>query len=203
MIVAIVLTLDLITKSILVNSDESLWQNYVLIDGVLVLMPSKNFGAGFSLLSGKTWLLISLTIIFVVLFSAFNFMYQKKSKLYGVASALILTGAIGNLIDRLAFGYVRDFIYLQFINFPIFNVADISLTFGVILLVIYILFYSSKSKDKHAEVVNNLGTELDNKQDNTLNQTKQEYDKITENIKNDTKQDIIDNGVNDAKDSDK
>ena len=141
LIFAFVLALDLVTKSILVNQNQELWQNYVLIDGVLVIMPTKNFGAGFSLLSGLTWLLITLTIVFIVLFIAYNLFFQKKSKLYAVASALILTGAVGNLIDRFAFGYVRDFIYLQFINFPVFNIADCYVTVSMILLLILILFY--------------------------------------------------------------
>ena len=198
LIFAFVLALDLVTKSILVNQNQELWQNYVLIDGVLVIMPTRNFGAGFSLLSGLTWLLITLTIVFIVLFMAYNLFFQKKSKLYAVASALILTGAVGNLIDRFAFGYVRDFIYLQFINFPVFNVADMSLTFGVILLIIYILFYSSKPKRKNLINASNESElqNVDNKK--ILNEQQSEFidnDKRQENNKND--------GVNNAKDSDR
>ena len=55
-----------------------------------------------------------------------------------------MAGAIGNLIDRILFGYVRDFIYLKFINFPVFNIADMALTFGIILLLLYIIFYTTK-----------------------------------------------------------
>jgi signal peptidase II len=59
----------------------------------------------------------------------------------------MLSGAIGNLIDRALYGYVRDFIKLDFINFPIFNVADMALTIGAVVFSVYILFiYDTKKK---------------------------------------------------------
>lgn len=138
-IIAVVLLVDMLTKFLIVTEAT-------LIDGVLAITPTKNFGAGFSVLTGKTWLLILITIVFLLVIFAFDLFFKRKSKLLGVATGLIIAGGIGNLIDRLAFGYVRDFIYLEFINFPVFNVADIALTFGVILFAIYILFYMDKNK---------------------------------------------------------
>ena len=65
----------------------------------------------------------------------------NKTKLYNVAYVFILAGAFGNAIDRTFLGYVRDFIKLDFINFPVFNVADSLLVVGVILLAFYIIFH--------------------------------------------------------------
>lgn len=140
-IIAGVLLVDMLTKFLIVNE-------VTLIDGVLVIVPTKNFGAGFSMLNGQTWLLIAITFVFLIGIVIFDILFKYKSNLFGVATGLIVSGAIGNLIDRLAFGYVRDFIYLEFIDFPVFNVADIALTFGVILLAVYIVFFLEKSKKK-------------------------------------------------------
>ena len=146
-IIAVVLLADMLTKFFIVNEVS-------LIDGVLAITPTKNYGAGFSILTGQTWLLISFTLVFLVGIVIFDVLFKQKSTLFGIATGLIVAGSLGNLIDRLAFGYVRDFIYLQFINFPVFNVADMALTFGVILLAIYILFFfDKKQSDKK---VNNL-----------------------------------------------
>ena len=61
---------------------------------------------------------------------------------------MILAGAVGNLIDRIMNGYVVDFIYFQVINFPVFNVADICVTLGVVFLIIFLLFkYRSTDLD--------------------------------------------------------
>ena len=67
--------------------------------------------------------------------------------MFGIATALIFGGAVGNLVDRINFQKVRDFIYLEFIRFPVFNVADICLTVGVILLGVYVVFFAGKGKN--------------------------------------------------------
>ena len=64
---------------------------------------------------------------------------------------LLLAGAFGNAIDRLFRGYVVDFIQTVFIRFPVFNVADIAITFGAMLLIIYLLFFDGK-EEKYGEV---------------------------------------------------
>ena len=141
-IIAVVLLADMLTKFLIVNEVS-------LIDGVLSISPTKNFGAGFSILTGHKWLLIAITFVFLFAIIIFDILFKRKSVLFGISTALIIAGGIGNLIDRLAFGYVRDFIYLEFINFPVFNVADMALTFGVVLLAVYVLFFfDKKPKDK-------------------------------------------------------
>ena len=151
LIISFLLTLDLVTKALIVPQNQEIWQDVEIIKDIIVISPTRNIGAGFSILQGKTWLLISLTIIFILVLTIFDIFYKKKSKLYGISTAIIFTGAIGNLIDRISFGYVRDFIYLKFINFPVFNVADMALTIGIILLLIYIIFYAGKVKENDIE----------------------------------------------------
>lgn len=144
-IIAVVIAIDLVTKIFLVN-DETMGIETVLIKNILIIYPVMNSGAGFSLFAGQTIFLIIITFVFLAMLAVFDICYKKSHPLFTVATALIIAGAIGNLIDRIAFGKVRDFIYLKFINFPVFNLADIALTAGVICLAVYIIFYFAKKK---------------------------------------------------------
>lgn len=140
--ILLILFVDLFTKLLF---DK---QSIVIIEGVFSFTSSYNTGAAFSMFSGKVIYLIIFTFVYLFIFLLFDFFESKKttSKLYLASLSLIVGGAIGNLIDRIAFGYVRDFIFFEFINFPIFNVADICLTFGVILLMVYTLFFARNKK---------------------------------------------------------
>lgn len=162
-IIGIVLAIDLVTKIFLVNS-ETLGTENVLIKDVLIIYPVMNDGAGFSFFAGKTVFLIVITFVFLVLLATFDICFKKKSILFVISTGLIISGAIGNLIDRLAFGKVRDFIYLKFINFPVFNIADISLTAGVICLAVYLIFYAGKKdiKETMSQSIDNQNIEQNN-----------------------------------------
>ena len=77
-------------------------------------------------------------------------LFSKKllaKRLEKISLALVLAGALSNLIDRILFAYVRDFIYLKFINFAVFNVADMAITIGAILIIISILFLQKKDTE--------------------------------------------------------
>lgn len=113
-----------------------------LLPGVISLTKIHNSGAAWSMLEGKTWFFylvgaVALAILIPLLVQAYR---KKISLVYFSGLILIIVGAIGNLIDRVINGYVVDMFQLDFINFPIFNVADLSLTVGVILLFIYVIF---------------------------------------------------------------
>lgn len=146
-IFAILLTVDMITKALAVDI------NIRVIPNVLSFIYSQNTGGAFSLLSNNTVLLTIITAIFIVVIIVLDKFYKSNSKLYRVGYSLILTGAVGNLIDRILFGYVRDFIKLDFMDFTklntIFNVADICVTFGVCIMIIY--FIISIVKEKKSE----------------------------------------------------
>ena len=145
-IIAGVLSLDLITKSIAVSQNF----NVEIIPHLLKFKLTYNKGASFSFLSDKPWakyFFITLTFIVCLLIVAY-FVFkmvkkQKPTKWLAVSLSLTLAGAIGNLVDRLYLGKVRDFIYVFYNTdiFPaIFNIADISLVVSVIMICVYILF---------------------------------------------------------------
>ncbi len=116
--------------------------DFVIIKNALVLTYLENTGAAFSMLEGKRLIFIIITIIFSVIIFFF-FLKIKPDRRYSplyICLTVILAGAVGNLIDRIMNGFVVDFIYFQIINFPVFNVADICVTLGVIFLIIFLLF---------------------------------------------------------------
>ncbi len=147
-IIAVVLVLDLVLKSVFDGKVAKFISGFISIDG-----RAHNTGAAFSMFSNATVALLVFSIIFVVLFLLYEFftMNTKRGLLYYIAFALLLGGTLGNLVDRLNLGYVRDFIKLDFIDFPIFNIADCALTVGVILLAIWMLIIETKRPKQSAE----------------------------------------------------
>lgn len=125
-----------------------------IIKNVLHLQYAENTGSAFSMfdnISWFRWVFIVLAVLVCGFIIYLNISRKYYSKLFYISSILIVSGAIGNVIDRLVHGYVVDFIYLKFINFPIFNFADICLTFGVIILFIDLIFFDSKRKKNNSE----------------------------------------------------
>jgi len=115
-----------------------------IIDKFLSFCYVENRGAAFGVLQDSRWLFVAITVIAVGFLVWYVLTRKPKNKLLCTAIALIGGGAIGNFIDRLFFGRVIDFIRLDFINFPVFNLADTCLTIGVILLAIYIFISDKK-----------------------------------------------------------
>lgn len=113
--------------------------NLLLIPGFLKLSGTKNTGIAFGALSGSVWLLPLLTGLVTGLIVLYIIISRPRG-LLAVGLSLILGGALGNLIDRLLFGYVIDFIELLFVRFAVFNAADIAITVGCFLCFIAILF---------------------------------------------------------------
>lgn len=115
---------------------------YSVVDGVFELHYLENNGAAFGILQGQKFffLFIASIIIGMILYVLFKMPYQKKYIKLHLTLVLIASGAIGNLIDRVRFNYVVDFLYFSLINFPVFNVADIYVTVAAFFLVILLLF---------------------------------------------------------------
>ncbi|MFQ7327001.1 MAG: signal peptidase II [Streptococcus xiaochunlingii] len=109
------------------------------IPKVVSLTYLKNSGAAFSMLENQQWFFTIITLI--AMGAAFVYLYRhiKGSIWLLLGLTLIISGGIGNFIDRLRQGFVVDMFHLDFMNFAIFNVADIYLTVGVGLLLIYFL----------------------------------------------------------------
>lgn len=111
-----------------------------VLRGAAHLTYVRNTGAAFSVLTGQTWLFFVMTAAFFVL-AAFAFAKKwltRPLQLWSLAA--ICGGALGNLIDRAAHGYVVDMIELEFFRFPVFNFADCCITVGAVLLVLGVLF---------------------------------------------------------------
>ena len=121
------------------------------IPGVVQFKYAENTGMAFSMLSGARWVFIALTVVVCV--GVFYYLFSNRCKnlwLYW-SLGVILSGGIGNLIDRIRFGYVVDFIEPTFVNFAIFNIADCAVTCGAVVLVGYLLYDAFKDVKKPKE----------------------------------------------------
>ena len=148
--------LDQVTKSV-ISSNPSAYANVEVIRGFFYITFVKNTGAAWSMLSGQRILLSLVSAAAAVgMLMMLHKTISKKQKLTSISLALMIAGAVGNLIDRLLLGYVRDFLnfYIFGYDFPVFNVADICLTVGVCLLILATLFESDGTDAKQKEVQN-------------------------------------------------
>lgn len=116
---------------------------FIIIDGVFQLRYLENRGAAFGMMQGQqTFFLITGIIAVIVLaYVYFKLPWKKRFLPLRAVAMFIAGGAVGNMIDRVALGYVVDFFYFELIDFPIFNVADIYVTCATIVLALLILFY--------------------------------------------------------------
>ena len=106
------------------------------IPKIVEIHYTENGGAAWGLLDGHPWLLVSIAIVGMLVIIASLLKYGIRDKLMFWASMLILSGGIGNLIDRIQFEYVRDFLHLEFWpTYPVFNVADCTIVIGVGLVI--------------------------------------------------------------------
>lgn len=114
-----------------------------ILKDILVLQYLENKGAAFGMLQNQKifFIFIEVLILFVIGFVLVRMPSEKKYNLMHVILVLVASGAIGNMIDRMAQDYVVDFIYFVLIDFPIFNVADIYVTCATVIFVIVVLFY--------------------------------------------------------------
>ena len=114
---------------------------YPLWEDVFELQYCENPGIAFSMLENKPWVFIPATCLVMVLLAVMMLRSDlRHSKIFSLSCALILAGGIGNLIDRIVYGYVVDFLYFKLIDFPIFNFADCCVVVGAIALFAYLLF---------------------------------------------------------------
>ena len=150
-----VLLLDLLTKELIIkNIIPNVGDSVDVMPGFINFIYVQNRGGAWGIFSDST---IFLTIISALMFVIMVVFYalrvrqvkEKSSMWLAVSMGLICGGCIGNLIDRIFLGYVRDFINLQFMSFPVFNFADVALTVGMIVLVVYfVFFYPKEEPDK-------------------------------------------------------
>ena len=145
LITILLVILDQVSKY-LIFSTIGLHQPVPVIDGFFRLYGVYNTGAAFSILNDHSWILLLVSIISTVIICYFMKDFSlKRRPLYSISIVLILSGCVGNMIDRMFNNFcVYDFIELEFMNFAIFNIADCYLTVGVILMAVYLLFFEQK-----------------------------------------------------------
>ncbi|WP_302372129.1 signal peptidase II [Enterococcus asini] len=138
-IAALLVVCDQLVKYWVV-SNLSLGEAMNVIPNVFSLTYYQNSGAAWSILQGQMWFFAIVTFVAVPLCIWLLWKNRRGSKFYSLALGLVIAGALGNFIDRMRLGYVVDMFQTDFMNFPIFNVADMCLTIGVAMVFIYALF---------------------------------------------------------------
>lgn len=144
-VIIILVLLDQLTKLLIINSFD-VNDKLVLINNFLKFYYIQNTGISFGILSNQKFIIILLTIL-IMIYVLYETNKNKDNKLYVFSSMLIVSGALGNLIDRIFRGYVIDFISFTLFNreMAIFNIADTLITFGIIMY-IWILFMEGKNE---------------------------------------------------------
>lgn len=142
LIIILSVILDQVTKWLAVTKLKPI-DTYPIIEDVFHLTYRTNTGAAFSMLKDKTNFLAVMSIIIIVVLALYliTLMRQGKVNLLQVSIAMILGGAVGNMIDRVRLGYVIDFFDFRLIDFAVFNVADSFMVVGTILFGIAIFFF--------------------------------------------------------------
>lgn len=141
LLIAIILgsvALDQLTKWLAVaylqgQPSFPIWQD------VLHLTFAKNEGAAFGMLSDHRWVFMIFSSVAIIGLTVYLFRFRPKSRYVQITLAMIIGGGIGNMIDRIALGYVVDFIDFTLIDFAIFNVADSFVTVGAFMLMGYLV----------------------------------------------------------------
>ncbi|WP_018658814.1 signal peptidase II [Allofustis seminis] len=139
LIISFIVVLDQWSKYLIVQSIP-LHESIKVVPNIFSLTHIQNTGAAWSILEGHMLFFYSLTLLVVAVLGYWLHREGKEDIWIGIGLCLMIGGAIGNFIDRLLNAYVIDMIQLDFIDFPIFNVADIALTVGVAVLLLHMIF---------------------------------------------------------------
>ncbi|XVE19303.1 signal peptidase II [Moraxella sp. ZY200743] len=154
LIALVVLMLDQITK-IYFNSRFELYETVDVIPPLLNWTLAYNHGAAFSFLADQAgwqkWFFAVLGLAVAVFLTVYIRQVPRMAKALSLGLALVLGGAIGNVVDRFLYGYVIDFIHVHYADiwhYPIFNIADIGICIGMVLVVYDMLFLEKKRQPK-------------------------------------------------------
>ncbi len=146
----ILVIIDQVLKLLTVNYLKPVG-TVTVINGIFNLTYVENTGMAFGLLSNQRWIFISLTALVMIVLIAAMFKLKNQGRLFYISVALLVGGGIGNLIDRIAYGYVIDYISLSFFP-PVCNFADYCVTAGVIIFLIHLFFYTDFLKNDEKRV---------------------------------------------------
>lgn len=153
-IIVVGIVLDLVSKHFFALRFETNSQKIVVIPNLFEFVFVKNTGAAYGIFGDSTVMLSVVSILFIIGFVLFDIFNHKNDWLYIFGIGLILSGAIGNLVDRLFLGYVRDFISIKLFSF-VFNLADLFITAGVICFLVYLLISLIKEKKEKSNGMGN------------------------------------------------
>jgi len=131
-----------------IRSSVALGERLPFLPGLLELTYVKNTGAAFSILTEHTWLLTLISLVVSVVVALALGKDLLPHPMGRLALSLILAGGVGNLIDRALLGFVTDMFATTFMDFPVFNVADICVVIGGVLFVAYALLFGDKEERK-------------------------------------------------------
>ena len=158
----VLVAIDLVTKTLVFDLFKDTG-DFDVLDKIFAIHLAHNTGASFSILSGQLTFLTIMPIVAIVGIAALLIIRPNLPTNLRIGAIMIAAGALGNVVDRLAFGYVRDFIDYVFldtffgIDFAIGNLADLFLLMGVVILIVYIIFefkdedfYSKKKLERLA-----------------------------------------------------
>jgi signal peptidase II len=143
----VLIVIDQVVK-FLVRANIPLGGHVSFLPHVLELTYVQNTGAAFSILDEHTWLLTLVSLLVVAVMVAILLKRVLTHPMGVVPAVMIVAGGAGNLIDRIVLGYVTDMFNTLFMTFAVFNVADICITVGGVLLVIYVVFFYEKFEKK-------------------------------------------------------
>lgn len=149
---AVIVAADQIIKYFVVNNLKPLGSVSV-IDNLFKLTYVENRGVAFGMFNDMRWFFVVLTSIMIAAIIIFMFIKRPGGKLFYIAAGLIIGGGIGNLIDRILYGYVIDYLSLSFFS-PVCNFADYAITIGVVLLAVYVIFFTGYLKSNKKDLKN-------------------------------------------------
>ncbi len=155
LVIVCTVLLDQITKLIVVQSME-LYESFVLIPRLFSFTYIHNYGAAWGMLKDARWVFIVVTGIAIIVLPIVLYKFRKVHTVFSLSLSLIIGGAAGNMIDRVFLGYVVDFLEFTFIDFPVFNIADVAIVVGTFLLAFYVIFldktlFTDKKKKTEGE----------------------------------------------------
>lgn len=150
-IIFVLLLLDQISK-VIINNTMQVGESIPIIGSFFKFLYVQNTGAAWSLFDGYKVFLLVISIFsicfFIYLYKDISF---SNKKTYSISLSIMIAGALGNFIDRLLFGYVRDFIDFFGTAFPVFNVADMCLVIGIIIFAFDVIILDYKKGVKNGK----------------------------------------------------
>jgi signal peptidase II len=152
-VVVAIFLVDFVTKRVVLANQAQFLSGIDLIDGILRFTYVRNAGAAFGMMQGARWILTAVSIVAVIGLS-WVISRRQTTGLKRIASTMILAGAAGNLVDRLFYqGLVVDFIEMGYAGrtFPVYNVADMGVSLGAVVLVLSLLVEREHSEPEPAE----------------------------------------------------